>query len=54
MKKLIYALGLAAFCYLVAEKGYNMGVKETLAKIRKYAEEHPNETFEEFFTKEGT
>ena len=48
MNKYIYAIGLVALCYYVAEKGYNAGVKQSLKAFKKYALEHPDETFKEF------
>ena len=48
MSKLIYALGMATLCYLIAEKYYNKGTKVAARKIMEYAKAHPDQTFEQF------
>lgn len=53
MSKLIYAFvpALATLCYLVAEKSYNKGTKDSARKIMEYAKAHPDQTFEQFLKK---
>lgn len=45
-------LCIAFLAYKIEEKGYNEGINEFYVKFKKYAEEHPDETFKTLFIKE--
>ena len=44
----VFALAVAA--YAVVANSYDAGTNTAVRAMCKYAEEHPNETFKEFFT----
>ena len=43
----------AATAYALVMNSYDLGVHATANALCKYGEQNPNETFQEFFSKEG-